>query len=374
MVKSTEEYIERCRKRYYETITANSLAYQEYRERLEAYEDSFFRMLKQKPSEPVSLEPDYSDIEFTKRGEIFAIQYKDIVGPIVKNYTKISYDCDRRKQKYPIELDSGRVLGDIGELWTIVECQGEGIYKDLTTGRIFTLPIKEEEVLDTVSQDTEERAREIKRELIESPLRLRVTEITIIPAGLTEEKPIIDGNFPILEEATPEKIDYFMTKTRPKEDEIRAKLDELEELAREKTEEYYARINAEELDIQYEDAMWHSKQMQEEERKRELARQREEERRRKEAEELARQQEKARREAASLAEFESLYGETDNKTRAAATAEREAALAETKDPGEIHTAKQAEGLETTLQTLREIQAELSEPAQLGENDSHQKNN
>ena len=251
----------------------------EYFDKLSAYLNSSALKRPRLPEAPdLSLFDKFPDVEISRPNQGYVIRYGSIVGPIfdvsesVQTVDNFSYT--RRSYVDSISLDSGRELGDIASLWTVLEYVGNGVYKDLVTDRLFTIPVRSSSVLDTVTQGTEGKAQGIKLGLLSSPLRIKGVEVTRFVEGDIEdsnnyvsiEEPIIDKVVPALHELKlnddkikiPESILKF---TAPRRSEIISALDYLERKAKKGVSDYYEELNRRTLSSYYDDAMSHSSEM-----------------------------------------------------------------------------------------------------------------
>ncbi len=269
MIKSFEEADAIYRKRYSKKRSLK----EQFEEACIKYENAnpFTKIFLKKPTEAIL--KDREELEFPAIGQKYAITYEDIVGPIVSaNYDENGYIISGpgsygREFFDPTDLE----IGDIYSLWTVVEYTGNGQFVDLVTGKIFGLPVEATSVLNTVCQDTEAKAEEIKQELLANPLRIKSSKVFSYvrgegfgPDSIVYYKPI-SSLLPVLQELSDDVKVSIMEETMPKKAEIIKELANLETQSRENVEDYYAYINKRQMDEFYDDAMQISEAMHEEE-------------------------------------------------------------------------------------------------------------
>ncbi len=321
----------------------------DYEERLQKYRDAtsgfFTRWLGEVIPMPQAPQvPDLSsyaklpNITMAEVGQRFAIRYGDITTSIsgVRTTTSDSFppagynmvSSTRRTRVDEAGLDTHNILGDIADLWTVVEYLGNGQYQDLVTGEILVTPTKSNDVLDTVTQSTEQEARKQQENLQQYPLGIKAMEITRVKQELDSqafelsltEVPITDEIFPALEALTPEIQEEILQTTIPRKEEILSKLTELRQVAIARLSQYFEKANELIIDRYYNDAMNRSEQAQiEEEQIRQAVRNKleeikaqqlqakeQEEKRRQKESELARQREVE-------TEFETMFAESEQE-------------------------------------------------------------
>lgn len=334
MANSTKEYIAMYRELVDELDRQKSEAIQTYFDQ-RAIWASYSGLSFLRPREPkvpdLSIFDKIPNIEFSELHQRYAIKYSSIVGPIVDvsvNETRHGDFHDvSRSYVDSISLDSTHAMGDLSSLWTAIEYMGNGVYKDLVSGRAFSLPVRASSVLDTVTRSTQGKAQGIKLGLLNAPLRIkgvqvtRFAEVSTDDATIRREVPIIDQIIPAVKELTPELQETILTETLPRSSEIVLALDELERKAKKGVSDYYDGINSRKLSEYYNDAMDRSSRVheQEEEERKELeaallSSQTIEDARQEELAEILRQQEEQRRRQeyidAIAAEFESVFPTT----------------------------------------------------------------
>ncbi|MBR3209323.1 MAG: hypothetical protein IKF82_03550 [Bacilli bacterium] len=246
----------------------------EYFDKLSAYLNSSALKRPRLPEAPdLSLFDKFPNVEISKPHQRYAVKYGSIVGPIVEvsesKQTVDNFSYVRRSYVDSISLDGGRELGDLASLWTVLEYVGNGIYKDLITGRSFVVPVRVSSVLDTVTQGTEGKAQGIKLGLLSSPLRIKGVEVTRFTETDIEdsnnyvysEEPIIDKVVPALRELTPAIQESILRNTLPRRVDIISALDYLERKAKKGVSDYYEELNRRTLSSYYDDAMSHSSEM-----------------------------------------------------------------------------------------------------------------
>lgn len=262
MIKSFDEYSEICKNVYY---TFKKIYY-----------STVFDFSPKKATSKIC-----KLIKFPKKGQRFAIKYKDIVGPVAEIYkdlrdsyyhiTDITTVHITRVIKDSTKLDSKESFGELSELWTVVEYIGNNQFKDLVTGTILKVPVSSKEVKDTVSKDTEKEAMEIKNSLLEKPLSIK-GEIVKIGIEYSEDNGytdvydqllLFDKIFPNVDELSPKIKEQIIQNTLPKKEQLQKIMQDLEVRAREKVSSYYDDLNSKKMEEYYEDAMSKSREMQE---------------------------------------------------------------------------------------------------------------
>ena len=258
-------------------------------------------------------------VEFPVVGEKYAIKYGDIVGPIVDaSYVDglVSSTPGTYGREF-FDRTELKVGDDISSLWTVVEYTGDNQFIDLITGKTFGLPIEANSVLSTVRQDTEAQAKEIKHGLLEVPLSIRCSKVLnlVYGEGCGPDTELyyqpVSGLLPVLYELSDDVKASIMLQTMPIKDNISQELADLEKQSRDNIEDYYTKINNEQMDNLYNGAMQKSIEMHEEEVRAERERINEEFRMRKEAEEKQRL-EKFKR---AREDFDDLFGVIDVKSK-----------------------------------------------------------
>ncbi len=267
-----------------------------YQEKLQRYREatsSFFtRWLGDViPMPKAPAEPDLSEYEqlpnlsLAEVGQRFAIRYSDITSSIngVRVSTQSSFppagynmvSSSKRSRVDETGLDTKSILGELADLWTVVEYLGNGQFKDLITEEIFVIPTKSDLVLNTVTQSTEQEARKQHESLQQHPLGIRAVEITKVTENLNHqdfelyltEVPITDEIFPVLESLTPEIQESILQYTVPRKQEIETKIAELKQASVLGINQYFEKVNALVMDRYYEDAMSQSEKIHMEEEK-----------------------------------------------------------------------------------------------------------
>lgn len=351
MAKSFEEY-KKIYFDYFEKVSQiRNEAYRRHQEEVEEYQRKLseyrssiaghiFHLIGSSVLEPkLPEQPDLSaydqvpHYEFAEVGQWFAVQYKSITGAVngVHLYVSettppIGPDAVRRitRDRYDkTSLDTETVLGDVADLWTVVEYLGDGRYKDLVSGEILRVPAQAEKVIDTVTQATQSQAEEQRKAISEYPLGIKCAEITETFSKTVdrevefEEVPVLDEIFPVVEELTTERQEVILRETLPRKEEIQSRMGQLREQAKIRLDDFYLRLNALVLDEYYEDAMSRSGEMHAEEeakRQEELRKQQELEAKKQELIEAERRRKEA---ADKLAAEEAITREFEEMFRSA---------------------------------------------------------
>ena len=135
--------------------------------------------------------------------------------------------------------------GEIGDLWTVVEEIGYGMYRDIVTGMIFTYQRLSGDVLKYVMEYPEEY-HEYKDKILSNPLAVKK----------------FYSEVPTFRVVPDEYRQLILDETLPRKEEIISKINEVAIEAKKKSEEY--------LDSMYEKSLEHKIQKLEEEKEEEI--------------------------------------------------------------------------------------------------------
>ena len=150
---------------------------------------------------------------------------------IAIQYEILSIPITNKKEGYKVnvcELNHNK----ISHLWTLIEFIDNNHCVDLITGEIYGSQLSEEEILDTVTQEYETEALEIKEKLLQNPLALgsfRTRFDKVLIKLLNTEA----------------KVKIMASKS--KIDEIKNQVELMKIEARDKIEKYYQDKNAKKM-------------------------------------------------------------------------------------------------------------------------------
>ena len=177
----------------------------------------FFRKRKEKKEE-------------TKRtlqvGDRFAIKYGNLSTPIYY-MNEHPYSCAEIPTNYH-SLD----MGDIANLWTVVEYIGDNQYLDLITGEIIIKQEKIDDIKDTVTIEYEEEALQQQKDLLEHPIAIGRSN---------------GYNYSGLTILTTEIKQSIMEESMTRQEEIISIIQEKKETARELIGKLYAKKNEDKM-------------------------------------------------------------------------------------------------------------------------------
>lgn len=160
-------------------------------------------------------------------GKRYAMQYKRLSIPISEKedhpITSAVITCNA------VDL----AMNDISDLWTVIEYIGEGKYLDLITGEIYTGQIFRERILDTVTQEYEMEALEMKARLLENPLAIGSYSHIYGPVQLRE----VDT----------EMKQKILNESMPRKEEIKEQVQSMKKEAQERINLFYQRHNENKL-------------------------------------------------------------------------------------------------------------------------------
>lgn len=152
---------------------------------------------------------------------------------IAIQYEILSIPITNKKEGYKVNVCELK-HNKISHLWTVIEFIDNNQCVDLITGEIYGSQLSEEDILDTVTQEYETEALEIKERLLQNPLaigsissRYNICKVLIKPLN-TEAKI---------------KIMASMSKI----DEIKNQVELMKIEARDKIEKYYQDKNAKKM-------------------------------------------------------------------------------------------------------------------------------
>lgn len=253
MIKSYKEAESAYKSRFSLVNKKNESAQQLYLDARDRYDKAnpFMKLFLKEPKQPLVEEE--SKVDFPIVGQKYAIKYSDIVGPVVSAF----YDDEGNVVAEPSEF--GREffdpthlkVGDISNLWTIVECIGDNKFKDMASGRVFGLPVE--------ARELEQDSLDEKESLLGDPLRIRSSKVISFSKGdgvgpdTTIYSRPISGLLPVLQELTDDVQKSFIEETMPRKDEIVSSLSSLEEQSRENIEAYYAKVGMGQMDTTSDD-------------------------------------------------------------------------------------------------------------------------
>lgn len=156
-------------------------------------------------------------------GKRYAMQYKRLSIPIAeKDYRSTVFALIKCNAD---DLD----MNDISNLWTVIEYIGEGKYVDLITGEIYTDQILVDDILDTVTQEYEMEALEMKARLMQSPLAVGSFSY-------------VYGTVPLREVDT-EMKQRILNESMPRKEEIKEQVQSMKKEAQERINLFYQGYN-----------------------------------------------------------------------------------------------------------------------------------
>lgn len=171
-----------------------------------------------------------------KIGDRFAYRYKSLESPLasIENVGDDRGDIFELIQEYKISE-----MGDLGNLYTVIEYIGDNQYKDLITGEVFiNKRFSPQSIKDTVTQSTEIEALTMKKYLVEHPVAI--------------SEPFVD--------LTPEMKTKIMEETIPRKEELTAVMRDVMNDASQKVAEFYEKIDGIAMNAMYNNAVKEDKE------------------------------------------------------------------------------------------------------------------
>ena len=203
--------------------------------------------------------------EGLKIGYRFAIKYSAIDTPLFEYDREYVYDV--RKSVHQLHL------GDISELYTVIEYIGAGQFLDLLTGRVFIMQVNANKVKDTITREYEGEALVEQEDLLNHPLAVAYSDYKTGYSTLY-----------LLNPAIKERI---LKKSLPRKEEIKAILSCAEAEAQKLILDFYDKLDERRMSALY----WEAR---EEDHARSVKARREESKRKEEAKRQAEEELKAR--------------------------------------------------------------------------------
>lgn len=168
-----------------------------------------------------------------------AIKYSEISTPFYELEEHFYYPGKQAVCKHKLDW------GEIGDLWTVVEEIGYGMYRDIVTGMVFTYQRLSGDMLKYIMEYPEEY-REYKEKIMNNPLAVKK----------------FYSQVPTFRVVPDEYRQLILDETLPRKEEIISKINEVAIEAKKKSEEY--------LDSMYEKSLEHKIQKLEEEKEEEI--------------------------------------------------------------------------------------------------------